>query len=262
MKIVVCAKQVPNTTQVKLDPVKNTLIRDGVPSIINHEDKHAIEQALRLREEIGGTVTVISMGPPQADVALREALAMGCDEAILVTSRAFAGADTLATSYTLSNAIKKVGDADVIFCGRQAIDGDTAQVGSQIAEWLGMPQVSYVQGVEFKGDKVIVNRKLEDGHEMIEAKLPCILTAIKELNEVRYPSIPGIFSAYGEKTVTIWTEKDFPDADVTRMGFDGSPTKVRKVFSPDPKGKGEVLTGAPKELAEALVKRLEAKKIL
>lgn len=262
MKIIVCAKQVPDTNEVKLDPVTNTLIREGVPSIINHEDKHAIEEALRIKEQYGGTVTVLSMGPPQADTALREALAMGADEAILVSDRAFAGSDTLATSYTLAEAIRKIKDYDVILCGRQAIDGDTAQVGSQIAEHLDIPQVTYAMNAKFDNDKVTVERKLEDGYEVIETKLPCILTAIKELNEVRYPSMGGIFNAYRKKEVKVWTVADMEIGDLSKLGLDGSPTKVRKVFAPDKKGQGQILNGTPKELASELVKKLEDKKII
>lgn len=263
MNIIVCAKQVPNTNEVKLDPVKNTLIRDGVPSIINHEDKHAIEAALRIKEEQGGTVTILSMGPPQADVALREALAMGADEAILVTDRAFAGSDTLATSFTLAEAIRRIKDYDLILCGRQAIDGDTAQVGSQIAEHLDIPQVTYVMDIKFEENgKVLVDRKLEDGHEVIETTMPCVLTAIKELNEVRYPSIGGIFDAYREKEVQIWTVESMGISEKDKLGLDGSPTKVRRVFTPDAKEKGEILNGSAAELVQGLVERLGAKKII
>ncbi|MCD3217948.1 electron transfer flavoprotein subunit beta/FixA family protein, partial [Clostridium botulinum C] len=185
MKIVVCLKQVPDTNQVKIDPVTGTLIREGVPSIINPEDKNALEEALRLKDEKGATVTVISMGPPQAEAALREAMAMGADDAILISDRAFAGADTLATSYALAGALKKL-EYDFILAGRQAIDGDTAQVGPEIAEHLGIPQVTYVEKVDVEGDKLTVRRALENGYEVLEVQTPCLLTAIKELNEPRY----------------------------------------------------------------------------
>ena len=171
MKIICCIKQVPDTTEVKLDPVTNTLIRDGVPSIINPDDKAGIEAALRLKEQFGGTVTIVSMGPPQADVAIREALAMGADEGILLSDRAFGGADTWATSSTIAAAIKKL-EYDIIITGRQAIDGDTAQVGPQIAEHLGIPQISYVRNVEVKGDKLIITREFEDREHIIEAPSP------------------------------------------------------------------------------------------
>ena len=189
MKIVVCAKQVPDTTEVKLDPKTGTLIRDGVPSIINPDDKAGIEAALQLKEKCpGSTVTVVSMGPPQADVALREALAMGCDEAILVSDRAFGGADTWATSSTIAAALKKL-DYDVIITGRQAIDGDTAQVGPQIAEHLGLPQVSYAENVEVDGDCLKVQRQFEDRYHIIKVKMPCVITALAELAEPRYMTV-------------------------------------------------------------------------
>ena len=203
MKIVVCAKQVPDTTEVKLDPKTNTLIRDGVPSIINPDDKAGIEAALQLKEKVGGTVTVISMGPPQADAALREALAMGCDDAILVTDRAFGGADTWATSSTIAAALKKL-DFDVIITGRQAIDGDTAQVGPQIAEHLGIPQVSYAEEIlEASEDKLVVKRQFEDRYHVIEIKTPCLITALSELATPRYMTVHGIFDAYREKEVKV-----------------------------------------------------------
>ena len=190
MKIIVLMKQVPNTNEVKIDPKTGTLIREGVPSIINPDDKNALEEALKIKEEKGGSVTVLTMGPPQADFALREALAMGADEAILLTDRVFAGADTWATSLALAKAIQKIGEYDLIFAGRQAIDGDTAQVGPEIAEHLGLPQVTYVRKVvSLEGNKVVVERALEDGYEVIECQLPAVLTAIKELNVPRYPSV-------------------------------------------------------------------------
>ncbi|MBR5122521.1 MAG: electron transfer flavoprotein subunit beta/FixA family protein, partial [Anaerotignum sp.] len=196
MKIVVCIKQVPDTVEVKIDPKTGTLIRDGVPSIINHDDKTGIEAALQLKEQLGGTVTVVSMGPPQADVALREALAMGCDEAYLVSAREFGGSDTYATSGILAAALKKVG-YDLVITGRQAIDGDTAQVGPQIAEKLTLPQVSYVEEVkEATEEYVVVKRQYEDGYHIVKIKTPCLLTAIAELATPRYMSVRGIVEAY------------------------------------------------------------------
>ena len=184
MKIVVCIKQVPDTNEVKLDPVTNRLIRDGVPSIINHDDKAGIEAALQLRESLndGSTVTVVCMGPPQADVALREALAMGCDDAYLLSAREFGGSDTCATAIIISAALKKIG-YDLVITGRQAIDGDTAQVGPQIAENLGIPQVSYAEEVSIAGDVVTVKRQYEDRYHIIDVKTPCQLTALAELAE-------------------------------------------------------------------------------
>ena len=261
MNIIVCVKQVPDTAEVRIDPVKKTLIRDGVPSIINHDDKNALEEAIKMkdgRDDV--TVTVVSMGPPQADVALREALAMGADEAILLSDRAFGGSDTWATSYIIAEAIKIVGDYDIIFCGRQAIDGDTAQVGPQIAEKLGIPQITYVQNFKIEGDKVICERALEDGYQVIETTMPCLLTAIKDLNEPRYPSVGGIFDAY-EKEIKVWGINEVP-IDTTKAGLKGSPTNVFRTFTPEPKGAGVMLEGADKETVKDLIARLQAKHIL
>ena len=203
MNIVVCIKQVPNTNEVKLDPVTGTLIRDGVPSIINPDDKAGLEAALRLKDQFGAHVTVITMGPPQADTALREALAMGADEAVLITDRAFGGADTLATSTTIAAGIKKL-PYDLIITGRQAIDGDTAQVGPQIAEHLNIPNVSYAEDIKVEGDTVIVKRQYEDRYHVVKVKMPCLITALSELNQPRYMTPGGIFDAYREKQVTVW----------------------------------------------------------
>ena len=181
MNIVVCIKQVPNTNEVKLDPVKGTLIRDGVPSIMNPDDKAGLEAALRLKDTMGAHVTVISMGPPQADAVLREAMAMGADDGILVTDRAFGGADTLATSTTIAAAVKQV-PFDLIITGRQAIDGDTAQVGPQIAEHLNIPNVSYAEDIKVEGDTVTVKRQYEDRYHTVKVKMPCLITALSELN--------------------------------------------------------------------------------
>ena len=202
MKIVVCIKQVPDTAEVKLDPKTNTLIREGVPSIINHDDKAGLEAALRLREQVGGTVTVVCMGPPQADVALREALAMGADEAYLLSAREFGGSDTYATATIIAAALKKIG-FDLVITGRQAIDGDTAQVGPQIAEQLGVPQVSYAEELTLEDGSVVVKRQFEDQAHMLKVQLPCLVTALSELDEPRYMSTWGTVDAY-EKDVTVW----------------------------------------------------------
>ncbi|MFA5527436.1 MAG: electron transfer flavoprotein subunit beta/FixA family protein, partial [Peptostreptococcales bacterium] len=209
MKIVVCIKQVPDTNEVKLDPVTNTLIREGVPSIINHDDKSGIEAALQLKEKFGGTVTVVCMGPAQADVALREALAMGCDEAILVSAREFGGSDTFATATIISAALRKIG-YDIVITGRQAIDGDTAQVGPQIAENLRIPQVSYVEEIDIEGNSVIVKRQFEDRYHVLEVKMPCLLTALQELATARYMHARGIIEAY-EKEVKVFGYDDLKD---------------------------------------------------
>ena len=261
MKIIVCIKQVPDTTEVKLDPKTGRLIRDGVPSIINPDDKNALEQALSIKDENPGTtVTVVSMGPPQADIAMREALAMGADEAILICGREFAGSDTWATSYIIASAIKKIGDYDLILCGRQAIDGDTAQVGPQIAEQLGIPQITYVQNMRIEGGEVVATRQLEDGYTVMSAKMPVLLTAIKELNAPRYMTPRGIFEAY-EKEVKIWGFADVP-VDDAKIGLAGSPTNVNKTFSPEPKAKGELLEGADRQTVKTLVAKLEATHLL
>ena len=202
MKIVVCIKQVPDTVEVKLDPKTNTLIREGVPSIINHDDKAGLETALQIREQVGGTVSVVCMGPPQADVALREALAMGADEAYLLSAREFGGSDTYATATIIATALRKIG-FDLVITGRQAIDGDTAQVGPQIAEQLHVPQVSYAEELKVEGDSVIVKRQFEDQAHMLKVKTPCLITALSELNEARYMSVGGIVDAYN-KSVTVW----------------------------------------------------------
>ena len=256
MNIVVCLKQVPDTTVVKINPVTGTLIRDGVPSIINPEDKNALEAALVLKENEGAKVTVVSMGPPQAKAALREALCMGADEAILLSSRAFGGADTLATSKTIAAAIKKL-DYDVIFAGRQAIDGDTAQVGPEIAEHLGIPQVTYVQDVKKDGEYLLVNRALEDGHEIIKVKAPVLLTAIKALNNPRYMNVVNIFDT-ADKEVTVWSENDL-DIDLSELGLKGSPTKVKKSVTKEAKGAGELVNKPAKEAVEYVLSKLQEK---
>ena len=263
MKIVVCIKQVPDTAEVKLDPKTGTLIRDGVPSIINHDDKTGIEAALQLREQLGGTVTVVSMGPPQADVALREALAMGCDEAILVSGREFGGSDTYATSGIIAAALKQL-DFDLIITGRQAIDGDTAQVGPQIAEKLQLPQVSYVEEiVEAAEDHITVKRQFEDGYHIVKVKTPCLLTAIAELAEPRYMSVGGVFDAYQKEIKIFGFDLLKDDLELDMIGLKGSPTNVYKSFTKELKGAGTVLTDlTPEQAVEAIVKKLEEKFII
>ncbi len=256
MNIVVCLKQVPDTTVVKIDPVKGTLIREGVPSIINPEDKHALEAALQIKEKNGAHITVISMGPPQAKEALREALCMGADEAILLTDRAFGGADTLATSKTLAAAIKTL-DYDIIFGGRQAIDGDTAQVGPEIAEHLEIPQVTYVQDVEFDGNDLIVNRALEDGYELIKVQTPCLLTAIEELNHPRYMNARLIFDT-ANKEVKVMTSADL-DVEANEIGLNGSPTKVKKSMTKEAKGAGEIVKDSVPEAVSYVLSKLKEK---
>jgi electron transfer flavoprotein beta subunit len=259
MKIVVCVKQVPDTNEVRIDPVKGTLIRDGVPSIINPDDKHALEAALRLKDEYGAHVTVLTMGPPQAEKALDEAKAMGVDEAVLITDRKFAGADTLATSNALAGAIRKL-DYDIVLAGRQAIDGDTAQVGSQVAEHLGLPQVTYVEGIEVNGAVLNVRKALEDGYELLEVKTPCVLTAIDTLIKPRYMDMGSIFNP--EKTpVQVWNA-DMIDVDHSVLGLKGSPTKVRKSMTKEPKGQGEVIEMPVKDAASYAVSKLVEKHLI
>ncbi len=252
MKIVVCLKQVPDTTEVKIDPKTGTLIREGVPSIINPDDKNALEEALAL----GAEVTVISMGPPQAEKALREALAMGAHKAILITDRAFAGADTLATSHALAGAINKL-EYDIIFAGRQAIDGDTAQVGPEIAEHIGLPQVTYVEKIESveEDGTIRVRRAWEDGYEVIRVKTPVLLTAIKELNKPRYMNMKNIFECYN-KEITIWNADDI-GVDKSLLGLAGSPTKVKKSSTKEAKGQGEIVIKPFREAAEYAVLKLK-----
>ena len=264
MKIVVCAKQVPDTTEVKLDPKTGTLIRDGVPSIINPDDKAGIEAALQLKEAVpGSTVTVLSMGPAQADGALREALAMGCDDAILVSDRAFGGADTWATSSTIAAALKKI-DYDVIITGRQAIDGDTAQVGPQIAEHLGLPQVSYAENIEVDGEYLKVQRQFEARYHIIKVKMPCVITALAELAQPRYMTVSGIVDAYDSKEVKVWGLADLKDTiDEANIGLAGSPTRVKQSFTKPVKPAGTVLKDlTPDEAVDAIVAKLKEKYII
>lgn len=264
MKIVVCIKQVPDTTSgvVKVDEL-GVLRRDLMPTIINHDDKTAIEAAIQLREQLGGTVTVVTMGPPQADIAMREALAMGADEAIILGGREFAGSDTYATSGILAAAIKDM-DYDVIITGRQAIDGDTAQVGPQLGEKLGLPQVSYVEEiVEAKEDALTVKRQFEDGYHIIKIKTPCLLTAIQELAEPRYMTVSGIMEAYQKEVKTIGFEDIKDNLEVDWIGLKGSPTNIYESFTKELKGAGTVLTGLSAEkFVEAIVEKLDEKHII
>ena len=261
-KIIVCAKQVPDTNSIKINPKTGTLIRDGVPSILNPDDANALEEALRIKDEHPDThITVVTMGPPQASDLLFECIAMGADEGVLVSDRAVGGSDTWATSNTLEAAIKKIGEFDLIMAGRQAIDGDTAQVGPQIAEKLNLPQVTYVEEFHIDDDlkHITVKRQLEDGYEMIKIQTPCMLTAIKELNEPRYMTMKGIF---GEKKMTTWNAKDI-EVDLTKVGLEASPTNVFRSFTPAPKGKGMIIEGdTEKEVAEKLLINLKSKHVI
>lgn len=251
MKIVVCIKQVPDTTDVKINQETNTLIREGVKSIINPFDMYAIEEGLLLKEAHGGSVTVISMGPAQVSESLKEAISLGVDDVILISDRAFAGADTLATSYTLSKVIAKLGHVDVIITGKQAIDGDTAQVGPGIAEWLDIPHCTYVKAIEEVGEKSIrVQRMIEGGLERIAMELPALITVVKEINEPRFPSIRGILRSR-EMEVPVWTVLDL-DVEEHRIGLNGSPTQVVAIATPEMNTQAEIFTGKAEEQVQKL----------
>ena len=266
MKIIVCVKQVPDTSgKVAVNP-DGTLNRASMAAITNPDDLNAVEAALTLKEQTGAEVIIVSMGPPPAEGMLREILARGADRAVLVSAREFGGSDTYATSQILAAAIEKIGiEKDtVVFCGRQAIDGDTAQVGPQIAEKLGLPQVSYAADIQKDGDTLTVKRMLEDGYMTIKVKTPCLVTCIKELNNPRYMSVGGIFECYS-KPYEIFdynTLKDNPLIDATTIGLKGSPTNILTSFTPPQKGAGMMLEGADKETCDKLAGLLAAKHII
>lgn len=260
MKIVVCVKQVPDTNEVRLDPVTGTLIRDGVPSIMNPDDKAGLEAALQIKEQTGAEISVVSMGPPQADAVLREAMAMGADRAYLISDRAFGGADTLATSTTIAAAIKNL-EYDLIITGRQAIDGDTAQVGPQIAEHLGIPNVSYAEDIKVEGNTVIIKRQYEDRYHTVKVQMPCLITALGEMNQPRYMTPGGIFDAYREKEVTVWGVNDIT-VDADKIGLKGSPTKVAQSFPKSVKSAGTKVTLDAEESANFIVEKLKEKFVL
>ena len=259
MNIIVCIKQVPDTTEIKINPVTGTLIRDGVPSIMNPDDKGGLELALSLKDKYGANVTVITMGPPQAELILREAFAMGADRAILLTDRKFAGADTLATSHALAGALKTL-DYDLIIAGRQAIDGDTAQVGPQMAEHLGLPQVSYVAGFDVKDGKFIVKKETEEGYQILEVEGPALLTVLASAYKARYMSVPGIVDAYS-KEIEIWGA-DKIDVEESKLGLKGSPTRVNKAFTKGLKQAGEVFEVDPEQAVGIFISKLKEKFII
>ena len=255
MKIVVCIKQVPDTSDVRIDSETHTLIREGVATMMNPYDSHAIEAAVSIKESLGASVTVLTMGPPQAESALREAISMGADEAVLVSDRAFAGSDTLATSYTLSEALKHVG-FDIIFCGKQAIDGDTAQVGPETAEFLSIPHIAYVKKIEEVTDKSIrVQRMMEEGYDIVESSLPVLLTVVRELNIPRLPSLRGKMAAKKAKIKTL-TSQDLP-LETELLGLTGSPTKVGNIFPPPARSARKVLEGDVEVQVDELVQALK-----
>ncbi len=256
MNIFVCIKQVPDTADVRIDPKTNTLIREGVKSIINPFDMYALEEGLRIREKLGGTVTVLTMGPPQAEESLREAISLGADEAYLVSDRAFAGSDTLATSYTLSRAIKKIGGFDIVICGKQAMDGDTAQVGPGIAVWLDIPQITFVKKIEdIKEGYIKAERMVEEGYEIIESGIPCLITVVKEINTPRFPSLKGKLRAKNY-VIKKLTSQDL-NLDPEKIGLKGSPTQVIKIFTPPVRTGGVILNGSTDETVEKLVSLLK-----
>jgi len=254
MKYIVCLKQVPETEGVKINPETGTLIREGVKSIINPYDLYALEAALQMKKQYGGEIIVLSMGPPQVEEALREAISYGADEAILLCDRAFAGADTLATSYTLAQAIKKIGNFDVIFCGKQAIDGETAQVGPELAQRLDIPYITYIRKIELKNNTLLVERLLDDGYQVVQINLPALLTVIKEIGEPPLPSIRGKMRAKKAK-ILLWTTQDIK-ADSEKIGLKGSATQVVKIFSPPSRGERQMLTGSLEQQARELKDKL------
>lgn len=255
MKIIVCVKQVPDAKDVRLDPETNTLAREGVQSIMNPYDQHALEEAVRLKEQLGGEVVVLSMGPPQAVDVLRQAISCGADRGVLVSDRAFAGADTWATSYTLAKAVHKIGDFDLIICGKQAIDGDTAQVGPGLAIQLDIPFITCIQKVREADDKgLVMERMMDDGYDVVAVSYPALLTVVKDLNEPRIPSLKGKMKAK-KAEFEIFSAEDV-GADSTCIGLAGSPTQVVNVFPPPPRGKRAVLTGTVEEQIEQLVEKI------
>ena len=266
MKAIVCVKQVPDTSgKVSVKP-DGTLDRASMATITNPDDLNALEAALKLKDATGCEVVVVTMGPPPAEGLLRELLARGADKAVLVSGREFGGSDTFATSQILAAAVNKigVGPEDVVFCRRQAIDGDTAQVGPQIAEKLHLPQVTYAAKIEKEGDTVTVQRMLEDGYMTVKVQTPCLITCIKELNEPRYMSVGGVYESF-KKPIAVFdfnTLKDDPLIDLTTIGLKGSPTNIFKSFTPPPKGVGQMLEGADKATCEGLAETLAAKHII
>jgi electron transfer flavoprotein beta subunit len=255
MNVIVCLKQVPGTAQVKIDPQTNTLVREGIENVINPFDTYALEEGVRIRERYGGKVTAVSMGPPQAEAALREAISLGVDEAILLSDKAFAGADTWATAYTLASAVNKLGQYDLIICGRQTLDGDTGQVGPELSEMLQIPFVAYVSKIEEMVDgQMQVQRMVEEGHEVIEAPLPAVITVVKEINVPRLPSLRGIMKSKSA-VIPVWALPDL-GIDQSMVGLAGSFTKVIKVFFPQRVCQGEIFQGELEHQVECLLGKL------
>jgi electron transfer flavoprotein beta subunit len=260
VNIVVCIKQVPDTADIRINPETNTLMREGVPSIINPFDLNALEAGIQIREQTGGKVTVLSMGPPQAEAALRESLSMGADDAVLLSDRAFAGSDTWATSYTLARAIDKIG-ADIILCGKQAIDGDTAQVGPETAEFMGIPHIAYVRKIEeVADDSIKVQRLMDEGYDVVESSIPVLLTVVKELNQPRMPSLKGKIAAKKAEIKKLGMADI--EADEKNLGLKGSPTQVKNIFAPEIKAERKMIEGTPEEQVDNLIEELKKFKCL
>lgn len=268
MQLVACIKQVPDTTQVQIDPVTNTLVREGIPFIVNPYDMQALETALRLKDESKCRITAVSMGPLNTDATLRKALALGVDRAVLLSDRVFGGADTLATSNVLAAAIRRLNEEEevgIVFCGRQTIDGDTAQVGPGIATRLGYPQLTLVDrivSIDLEGRRIRVRRKLEGRHEIVEAPLPVMITVVREINRPRYPTVPMRLSSQ-QRDIEVWGNRVLK-LDVRQIGLKGSPTWVSRIFSPQ-RDKGEIVgDGAndPVGAASLLVDKLISKDLV
>ena len=266
MHFVVCLKQVPDTSEVRIDPVTNTLMREGVPSIINPYDAHGLEEAIRLKEKVGGKVTIVSMGPPQAKEALKKAMSFGADRAILLSDRAFGGSDSLATAYILSSALLKIHETepiDLVFTGKEAIDGDTAQTGPGIAQRIGFSQLTYAIKVkELTDTTVTVERKTESGRQVVQSQLPALLTVEKELNDLRYASLPNMMNAAAYEP-EMWDAKTLP-FDATQMGLKGSPTSVSRIFAPPSRSGGEIMDGMkdPAGTAASVVQKIFQQNII
>lgn len=266
MHFVVCVKQVPDTSEVRINPVTNNLQREGIPSIINPYDNHALEEAIRLKEKVGGKITIISMGPQQAMEALKKAMSYGADRAILLSDRAFGGADSLATAYIIATALKEINETDpidLVLAGKEAIDGDTAQTGPGIAQRLGFPQLTYVIKVrELTKSSITVERKTEEGRQIVKAELPALLTVEKELNDLRYASLPDLINAM-EYTPEIWDSKTI-DFDKAQIGIKGSPTSVTKIFAPLGRSSGEIIDGTkdPAGTAAVVVQKIFQQNII
>jgi electron transfer flavoprotein beta subunit len=256
MNIIVCVKQVPDAKEVRLDPETNTLAREGVESILNPYDQHALEAAVSLKESCGGEVTVLTMGPPQAEEVLRLTISCGADRAVLVSDRSFAGADTWATSYTLAKAVEKIGAFDLIICGKQAIDGDTAQVGPGLAMRLDIPYATCIQKIRSADDsEIVVERMMDEGYDVLKSSYPLLLTVVKDINQPRVPSLKGKMKAK-KAAITTLTAEDI-EADPACIGLGGSPTQVVKVFPPEPRGERAILQGSLDEQVEQLVERIK-----